>query len=207
MALKKVVLNLSRLNTEGIISLGNNIAEKMTGNLSFPTPPVSMNDLVKSVNDLAAAFAAAKFSRSKVEFATARTLKAALISNIKQEAAYVSFVADGDEEMILSAGMNVNKAKQKHPTPAQVKDLQAEFTGIPGSILLRWKRSLYSNMFRVYVSVTPDVANSWKLVTTITSRRLMVDNLASTTKFYFKVVPVNAAGVGPDSEIAEAIAA
>lgn len=207
MTTKKVVLNLSRLNTEGIISLGKNIAEKMTGNLSFPTPPVSMSDLEKSVDDLTAAYAAAKFSRSKVEFAKVRTLVAVLTSNIKQEAAYVSFVADGDEEMILSAGMNVNKVRQKHPVPEQVQDLQAEFTGIPGSILLRWKRSHYSNMFHVYVSETPDVANSWKLVNTITSRKIMVENLASTTKFYFKVVPVNAAGVGPDSEIAEAIAA
>jgi hypothetical protein len=36
---------------------------------------------------------------------------------------------------------------------------------------------------------------------------MMVQNLASGQKFYFKVVPVGTAGVGPDSEIAEAMAA
>ena len=37
--------------------------------------------------------------------------------------------------------------------------------------------------------------------------KMMVQNLASGQKFYLKVVSVDTAGVGPDSEIAEAIAA
>jgi hypothetical protein len=45
------------------------------------------------------------------------------------------------------------------------------------------------------------------VIDTVATRKLMVQNLASGTRFYFKVVPVNAAGVGPDSEIAEGIAA
>ncbi|HNR18754.1 MAG TPA: fibronectin type III domain-containing protein [Bacteroidia bacterium] len=204
---KNVVLKLSGLSTEGLINLGNTIVEKMTGNGNFPTPPVSMDDLKKAIEDLTSAYADAKFSRSKVEFAKVRTFKAALMSAINQEAEYVDWVAKGNEEIILSAGMNVSKNRQKHPAPSQVTDLVGVFTGIPGTILLRWKRSAYSKMFQVFMTTTPDVAQSWKLIDTITTRRLMVENVASSTKFYFKVVPVNAAGVGPDSEIAEAIAA
>ncbi|MBK7854194.1 MAG: fibronectin type III domain-containing protein [Bacteroidetes bacterium] len=204
---KNVVLKLSGLSTEGLINLGNTIVEKMTGNGNFPTPPVSMTDLEKAVNDLTTAYATAKFSRSKVEFEKVRTLKADLNSVLEQEAEYVDWIAKGDVAIILSAGMNVNKTPQRHPAPSQVTDLVGVFTGIPGTILLRWKRSAYSKMFQVFMTTTPDVAQSWKLIDTITTRRLMVENVASSTKFYFKVVPVNAAGVGPDSEIAEAIAA
>lgn len=204
---KKVVLNLSQLSTEGLISLGNNIAEKMTGNGKFPTPPVTMDALKANVESLTTAYANAKFTRSKVDNAEVRALKEALSARIKQLGAYVELVANGNEEVILSAGMNVNKNRHKHPTPEQVKAILAIFTGVPGSILIRWKRSLYSTMFEVYMTETPDVANSWKLIDTITTRRLMVENLASGTKFYFKVVPINAAGVGPESEIAEAYAA
>lgn len=207
MQAKYVVLNLSKLNTEGIINLGNTIAGKLTGNVQLPAPPVTPADLTKATEALASIYARAKFSRSKIDFTTVRTLKAELIGLIKQEAEYVEWIAKGDAEIILSAGMNVNKNRQKHPAPEQVTDIKGIFTGIPGTVGLTWNRPRYSQLFKVLMTETPDVALSWKVIDTITSRRLMVQNLAGGKRFYFKVVPVNAAGVGPDSEIAEAIAA
>jgi hypothetical protein len=37
----------------------------------------------------------------------------------------------------------------------------------------------------------PDNASSWQLADTVTSRKLLVENLASGTRFYFKVIPVS----------------
>jgi len=108
---------------------------------------------------------------------------------------------------MLSAGMSFNKNREKHPAPAQVSKIFTVFTGIPGSLQLVWARPKFSNWFNVYMTTTPEVATSWKLISTLDTRKLMVENLASGTRFYFKVVPVNAAGVGPDCEVAEGLAA
>jgi hypothetical protein len=102
--------------------------------------------------------------------------------------------------------MPVSKTREKQPAPEQVRDFIAEFTGIPQSILLRWKRPQYANQFRVYMTLTPENDASWELIDTVRVRKLMVQNLASGKRFYFKVVAVGTAGVSPDSEIAEAIA-
>jgi hypothetical protein len=70
-----------------------------------------------------------------------------------------------------------------------------------------WKRPQYSKYFRVYMSTDPTNQALWQLIETISTRKMTVKNLTTGTKYYFKVVPVGTAGVGPDSEIAEEIAA
>lgn len=204
--MKKAVLKLSSRTVESIFVLGKGVAEAMTGNSSFPSPPVAPDALKAMSEALEAAHIKAAETRSLVDLATQRARKATVCDMLKQLCDYVNSIALGDEELIRSAGMPVSKTKEKHPAPAQVRDVIAEFTGVPKSIMLRWKRPLYASMFRVYMTLTPENDASWELIDTITVRKLMVENLSTGKRFFFKVVAVNSAGTGPDSEVAEAIA-
>jgi hypothetical protein len=179
----------------------------MKGNDKFPTPPVTPVDLQTAVDALTEANNMAKHTRSRLDFADARAKRADVEAMLYQLGDYVELVAKGNEQIILSAGMNVNKTRAKHPVPSQVTSFKGIFTGIPGTVELNWKRPKFSKMFRVMMTETPEIGASWKVIETVDTRKLMVTNLASGKRFYFKVVPVNAAGIGPDSEIAEAIAA
>lgn len=205
--MKNVVLGLSSRNNESVITLGTSVAAGITGNPLFTTPPVTGADLQKAVDDFVASNAAAKASRSRNDFAKSRTDRAIVSGMLKTLGDYVDMIAKGDENIILSAGMSFTKTREKHPAPEQVKAISTVFTGVPGSLELSWKRPKFSSWFYVYMTTTPADATSWKLISTMDTRKLMVNNLASGTRFYFKVVPVNRAGLGPDSEIAEGLAA
>jgi hypothetical protein len=203
---KSVKLSLADLSVEKLLTLADSVGTSMAGNARFPSPPVVIADLVKANDDLRAVHAKAVLSRSKVDFAEERSMVIVVGAMLRQLGDYVEMIANGDENIILSAGMPASKTREKNPVPGQVNQLVASFTGIPGSIAISWKRPQYSKYFRVYMSADPESGN-WQLVDTISSRKMMVQNLASGKRFYFKVVPVGTAGIGPDSEIAEAIAA
>ncbi len=204
--MKKAILKLSGRTVESIIVLGKGVAEAMTGNTNFPSPPVAPDALKTASEELEAAHIKASETRSLVDFSTQRAKKAIVCDMLKRLCDYVNTVAFGNEELIRSAGMPVSKTREKQPAPAMVRDFIAEFTGIPQSIMLRWKRPQYASMFRVYMTLTPDDDASWELIDTVRVRKLMVSNLATGKRFYFKVVAVGTAGISPDSEIAEAIA-
>jgi hypothetical protein len=103
--------------------------------------------------------------------------------------------------------MPSSKSRAKNPVPDQITDINAIYTGITGTLQLVWKRPEFSKLFKVFMSTNPDSASSWQLLETVTSRKLLVQNLVSGTRFYFKVVPVGTAGEGKPSEIANNIAA
>lgn len=204
---KYVKLSLTNRNVEELLTLGDGVGTEMDGNLKFPNPPVLIADLKLALVDLRQAHTKAVRTRSIVDFADERALAVVVEDMLRQLGIYVDMIAKGSEPVILSAGMPASKTREKNPAPLQVSDFTAVFTGIPCTVLIKWRRPQYSKYFRVYMSTNPSTPTSWQLVDTISTRKMMVQNLASGQKFYFKVVPVGTAGVGPDSEIAEAIAA
>jgi hypothetical protein len=204
---KYVKLSLTDRNVEELLTLADNVGTEMDGNLAFPTPPVTIADFKVAVADLRKAHNEAVRTRSVVDFADERAFTVVVEDMLRQLGTYVDLIARGSEPVILSAGMPASKTREKNPAPSRVSGFVAAFTGIPGTVLIKWRRPKYSRYFRVYMSTNPSNPTSWQLVDTISTRKMMVQNLASGQKFYFKVVPVGTAGVGPDSEIAEAMAA
>ena len=205
--MKKVVLGLSNRNNESAITLATGVATGITGNPLFATPPITGVDLQKAIDDFVASNTASKADRSRKAYAKSRTDRGVVTDMLNTLGDYVDMIAQGDENVILSAGMSYTKNREKHPAPTQIGKIFTVFTGIPGSLQVVWERPKFSKWFNVFMTTTPEVATSWKLISTLDTRKLMVNNLASGTRFYFRVVAVNAAGTGPDSEIAEGLAA
>lgn len=86
--------------------------------------------------------------------------------------------------------------------------IEAEYTNTPKSILLTWKMPKHATQSYVYMTSTPDVATSWVLVNSLQGRKLLVDNLTSGTRYYFKVVVANRRNEkSGDSDIASTVAA
>jgi hypothetical protein len=205
---KYVKLSLSERSVESLLGLGNSVAPAMTVNAAvFPAPPVTPAVLQAAVDALTKSHSTALASRSKVDFDKERTDRAIVEDMLRNLGMYVDLVAKGVEGVIFKAGMPSSKTREKNPSPDQIDSLRSVFTGIPGTLELIWKRPKYGKMFRVYMTTTPEDSKSWKIIDTVATRRLMVQNLDSGVRFYFKVVAVNATGVSPDSEIANGLAA
>lgn len=205
--MKRPAISKEFRTTQRLINFGNTVAAGMNGNPAFPAPPFPIADLIAAIGELSTAYDNLKFSRSRIYGAQVSTIVPVVKSLLVTLAFYVSAVASGDENIILSAGMMTNKTPASNPVPAQAADISASFTGIPGAIKVEWRRPAFARMFRVYMTENPDSGDEWQWIDTISVRKLMVENLERGKKFFFKVVAVGTAGISPESQIAEAIAA
>ena len=204
---KHVKLSLTDRNVESLLVLGANVATAMKNNAKFPAPPVDITVFGTAVNGLSIIHNNAENTHSKQDFAKEREQVIVVEDMLRDLGNYVEMVAKGNENVILSAAMPASKNREAQPTPDQVTKLTASYTGIPGTVLLAWKRPQFSKLFRVYMTMDPTNEQSWQLIESIDKRKLMVQNLASGKRFYFKIVPVGTAGVGPDSAVVQNMAA
>lgn len=206
--MKKTRLSLSKLDIPALIELGKRINTEMTGNANFTTPPADLAGALANALLLETAYNLSKATNSKQDWAATRVHKAALNVNLRALASYIDEVAKGNESIILSAGVAVSKKGQRLPAPEAVNSVNALFTDKPGKILLLWSMARYAHFYEVFMSTTPDKEDSWLLVNTIKGRKLMVENLATGTRYWFRVV---AKGLGTEaaapSESADQLAA
>lgn len=205
--MKRPILSKEFKTTQSLINFGNTVAAAMNANPAFPAPPVSIADLLDAMEELSGAYDNLKFTRSRLYAAQVATVVPVVKSQLTSLGLYVDSVAAGDANIIFSAGMVPTKTRASNPVPAQVANISAYFTGIPGAIKLEWRRPSFAKMFKVYMTEDPESGDEWQLVDTISTRRLMVENLERGKRFFFKVVAVGTAGISPESSIAEAIAA
>ncbi len=204
---KHVKLSLTDRNVESLVVLGTNVVSAMKSNPKFPAPPVSITLVGDAVVALATFHSRAENTRSIQDFAKERSQVIVVDDMLRKLGNYVEMIADGDENVIMDAGMPASKNPESQPIPSQVTNLTAKYTGIPGTVMLAWKRPQFSKLFRVYMTMDPTNEQSWQLIESIDKRKLMVENLANGKRFYFKVVPLGTAGVGPDSAVVQSMAA
>ena len=191
----------------------NSIVESMTGNPNFPTSETTamLAAVTKASDDLAAANTTAQ-NGTKADRAFANEMAVVLNNAIDVVVLYVQGKANANpslaKSIIESSGLLVRKTPAPVPAPEAVKIIEAEYTNTPKSILLTWKMPKHATQSYVYMTSTPDVANSWVLVNSLQGRKLLVDNLTSGTRYYFKVVVANRRNEkSGDSDIASTVAA
>lgn len=191
---------------------GDNIVSKMKNNSNFPDSETHdmLEALTAASENLRVANTAAS-TRDKV--AVAKANEKALVWDEAMDAVvlYVQGKANADplnaKSIILSSGLNVRKTPAPQPAPEAPKNVDAIFTNEPGKILVEWKNPKYSAHSYVYMSATPDVENSWVMVKSLQGRQLLVNNLVSGKRYYFKVVAANRKNeASTPSDIASSIA-
>ena len=202
--MKKVKIALGKLSTARLLAKSKDINAAMTGNANFATPPFTAVQVKDQIDKYEAAMTAAA-DRSRVALAKQKNEKKKLDDMLRKNGEYVNTIAEGNAETLLTSGYDLYKTPEKHDLPRSITNIEAEFTNIPHTIALKWKRSLHARFYRVFVS--DDNGATWNLLNTVFSRKVMVNALTSGKKYQFKVIPVNQEGEGPVSDIASQIAA
>lgn len=189
------------------------IVESMTGNANFPSAETAalLTALSTASKDLATANVQASYG-SRTETAIANELALVFDTAVNAIVLYVQGKANANPEnaksIIESAGFQVRKTPSPVPAPEPVKVIEAVYTNTPKSIMVSWKMPKHATQSYVYMTATPDDANSWVLVNSLQGRKLLVDNLVSGTRYYFKVVVANRRNEkSGDSDIASTVAA
>ncbi|MCX6292314.1 MAG: fibronectin type III domain-containing protein, partial [Bacteroidetes bacterium] len=182
------------------------VLSSMTGNPNFPpAETATMLATLKSATDKLQDANAGADTGSYARIAIAQEQAMVFATVLGEVARYVQTKANVDpansKSIIQSAGFDVHKQREKAKAPSAVSKMVANFTNMTGTIFLTWKSDKYARIYLVYMTETPDVAESWKQVDVLSTRKLMVNGLASGKRYYFKVIAKGLAGSGEPSDI------
>ncbi|HNR20131.1 MAG TPA: fibronectin type III domain-containing protein [Bacteroidia bacterium] len=191
-----VRLGLYRLTRTAKPGFGKNIVQKMTNNNNFPAAETAtlLEDLDKASDDLQVANEKA-LSRATEDVSRANELEREFDTKATDAGLYVQGKANDNQpqakSIIESAGMEVRKTPSPTPVPEAVQILEANFTNQLGKIMLKWKMPRHASQIFIYMTTTPEVEQSWVLVSSMQGRQLLVENLVSNTRYYFRSVVAN----------------
>ena len=205
--MSKIKLNLRSLSIPEKIARSQQIVTALTGNPNFTAPHPPLAQVTAAINELEAASNAAQAARQEAKARTAaqNSKEEALDRILTQLVAYVESIAGDDEQLIMSAGLDVrapSTAGTAPPPPA----LTATARDREGEIDLSWDAVRGARSYVIERSPDPPTASSWTHAGVSIRTQATIEGLTSGTRYWFRVASVTADGQGPWSNPAMKIA-
>ena len=118
--ISKVSLGFAELADFNLDNFAQGVIDALTGNATYPTPPVTLANLQTAVDDFSAKATAAQ-NGGPVESAAKRNSRQALLGMLRQTATYVQLKCNNDPELLLSSGFeaqSTNRTSVPLPKPS-----------------------------------------------------------------------------------------
>lgn len=197
----KVKLELSKKNTAEKTALGNKVATNMTGNTNFLTPNPTLDTLKTATTNMAAAYDDVEAARKIVQVKLSLLYQQESIFDgvITQMGTYVDNISNGDEAIILSAGMDVQKDKSATTLPDKITSVNATSGDSAGEIDLSWDKLYNAKSYVVEIAVN-GATLEWKHELISTKSKAELNGLITGTAYQIHVAAVGSAGQGPWSD-------
>lgn len=199
-----VKLGLAKKTIPQKTEFGNHVVASMTGNANFttPNPPLSLVTIATKALETAAAAAEQGGPLATQTMHDRENDFDVLMTN---EGRYVDMTANGDRDIILSAGMETKKERE----PAQLPDAPVIISAKPGKVNgtvdLRIKRPKFGLLHMINMKSDGEDDSLYKLIATTTKNKFTVTGLASVKKIWFKVADVGTVGTGGFSDSAASV--
>ena len=190
----KIKLNLSALTVPEKIAKARQIVTKMTGNAHFPTPTPNLVSVSDAADFAENANGQAQDARQTAKQKTSALNQAEdrLDKLLNQIAGYVESIAGGDEQTILSAGMDVRAvAVATTDTPGQPQALTPTVGDRDGEIDLSWDTVTGAKSYVIDRSGDPVTPASWSHGGVSTKSNFTAEGLNSGARYWFRVAAVN----------------
>ena len=207
--MSKVRLNLASLTIPEKVTKARQIVSALTGNSSFATPSPTLTNITSAVDELESAAGDAQVARqtAKEKTSTQSLKEDNLDQLLTQLAAYVESVAGSNEQMILSAGMDMRApAVASTSPPSQPQDLAATAGDHDGEIDLSWDSVSGAKSYVIDQSSDPVSPTTWNHAGVSTRTSFTARGLTSGTRYWFRVAAVNNNGQSGWSDPAMKIA-
>ena len=204
----QIKLGLTGLKPTDLLAKGRLIIANMTGNASFPDPVPTLADLQTTLDAFEDRVEAAAFGDRRA--INSRNNGQRVFTNmLRQLGSYVSFVANGDGEVIESSGFEVRKQPESPSRLGQPVDFMAERSKKEGEVELNWKAVSYSKAYQIEVCTTdPAVAEPQWTVALVTSKSSgTVQNLTRGMMYWFRVKAISGDMTSAYSDVALVMAA
>lgn len=119
----KVSLGFSRESDTELERSATSIHDAMTGNESYPTPPITLAALKTAIDEFAVALAN-QWSAGPLGTSIKNDKRAALITILVKIGSYVQIEANGDQTVLISSGykpISTSRTSVPLPTPVPIK--------------------------------------------------------------------------------------
>ena len=201
MAKYRAVSKFRSYTHQALCDFSKGITTALTGNLSFPTPSISLIDQGTANDAMQAAIIAWGPMGNRGSHAQHVTLLAARLvveDNIRSLEGYVNGIANGDLGLILSAGMVANQIPAGLGILPAPSDLRSPYSGhtLSGQTRLRWGRVKGANSYNVYSAASP--TDPFVLIANVTKTLLVVNGTPGRLAYY-TVRAVGASGLGGET--------
>ncbi len=102
----RALINFRGMSDAALETKASTIAVSMKGNAYFPTPVPSLTDVQNALDDFSDSLVTAQGGK-RADIAVKNQNRAALIALLRQLAAYVNFIANGDRAILLTSGFDI----------------------------------------------------------------------------------------------------
>ena len=179
MSLYHISLEFARQTDAQLDAFTGNVIAKLTGNASYPTPPVTMAALTTAWTEYQTRLANAAHGGAQAT-AAKNAARETLVGLLRQEANYVEGAGNNDLPTLLASGFGVtstNNAQSPLDKPAILR-IENEFST---QLLVRLSPIENARAYQVRIATT---ANSWQDGGIFTqARRVVLQNLVPGTVY------------------------
>lgn len=198
--MSKIKLNMRRLSVPEKIARAQQIVAALTGNPHFTAPHPTLAEVTAAIDELETAANAAQAARheARMRTATQSSKEEALIQVLTQLVAHVESIAGDDEEMILSAGLEMRASNASQGgLPAAPDTLTAEMGYQEGQVELAWKSVRGARSYVVEHCLDGQADAGWTHAGVTPRPAMYVEGLTSGTRYRFRVAAVSLNGQSP----------
>jgi hypothetical protein len=205
--MSRIKLNL-RQPVPDKLQTGRQIVAAMTNNPNFATPHPPLADVAASLSTLDEAYKAHQIAKAdaRTRASVADDAEIQLDRQLRKLAAYVESIADTDETVIASAGMQTKSVRTTPTILAAPEALSATAGHHEAEINLTWKKVDNARSYIIQSSLDPPSPESWSHAETATVANKTIQNLTSGKKYWFRVAAIGSLGQSGWSEPATKIA-
>lgn len=191
-----IKLSLSSLTAVRLLALLRNVVAKLTGNASYPTPPVALAAMTTAGDDLEQAIEEAT-NGSKASKEARNAIVVEVQDMLRTVADYVRMTAGGDAAMLATSGYELAKQPQPIGVPGIAREMQVRITNSKGTLELRWRAVHGAHGYQVWMTASdPNVEANWEAIGYSTRSSHLVSALESYKAYWFCVSAIGSAGEG-----------
>jgi hypothetical protein len=191
MKTQKAIISFVKTRDHELADAAQAITNKMTNNLNFGNPSISLSDLQAAIDAYSNALIQTQ-SGSKADTATKNAYRLTLENDLSRLGAYVNLMADGDLLKLQSSGFPLSKL----PEPIGILEapvLTMHYGENPGEMGIEISPIPKASGYIVlYAPVPAPIDNNEWFNKTLSSSKGTLTHLKSETKYVYKAAAISA---------------
>jgi hypothetical protein len=200
--MSKVKLELNKKNITEKTEYSKKVITQMTDNVNFISPNPSLISVSTATTNASVASGEVETARKTVQekMSILNQQEGILDGFLTQLGAYVDNVSNGDEAIILSAGMDVQKDRTAARLPDKITSVNATTGNNAGEIDLSWDKASNTKSYVVETALNGVNPLEWKHALVSTKSKAEITGLVTGTGYNIRIAAVGSAGQGPWSD-------